>query len=209
MIKLNTWKKFLLKIFKNNYEKSNGNNQNQTTFEERHDHIRTIETRVKYKYPKGEFRFPLIKDPPKNEQRKPLERTKRHTDQTLGKSEASYTVQKVERKRNQPFTPTHIPSPIYGFNRPKKENFEQRVEKEELESGNQQAMNDIDSHSLSPPIFHKHSTEEVKSNTQQLNETTNNLPCKQSESIHQREEGANGQCGLLGRGAPIERERRN
>ncbi|RDI44313.1 DNA translocase FtsK [Falsibacillus pallidus] len=106
-----------------------------------------IETRMTYQYPKGEFRFPLIPDQGKaREQRRqqmrqqPVEkqdvRLKKEKPLPKGlekqkeklpvKDEPSRNEQHnhtsrptIKPKLSRPFTPTEIPSPIYGFNRPK------------------------------------------------------------------------------------------
>ncbi|WP_433743779.1 DNA translocase FtsK [Falsibacillus pallidus] len=106
-----------------------------------------IETRMTYQYPKGEFRFPLIPDQGKaREQRRqqmrqqPEEKQSVHRKKekplpkVLEKKQESPSAKKepprneqsshasrttIKPKLSRPFTPTEIPSPIYGFNRPK------------------------------------------------------------------------------------------
>lgn len=97
-----------------------------------------INARVLYQYPKGNFRFPLIPDEESNH--KPREpkihreekRQAQHYQETKEKrntpavknSKAAPVKVKTEKekpKRTGPFRPTEIPSPIYGFVRPKKE----------------------------------------------------------------------------------------
>lgn len=103
-----------------------------------------MKTRVTYQYPKGEFRFPLIKDPPQksrterneqNQSKYPATRTpeiktgrtdQKRTAQSVPKEsrEQPYvkeTWRKVEPKNSRPFEPTNIPSPVHGFHRPKKQ----------------------------------------------------------------------------------------
>ncbi|MDX8345273.1 DNA translocase FtsK [Rossellomorea sp. YZS02] len=117
------------------------------------NHSRDIEARMTYQYPKGNFRFPLISDGetrerPRRERRnqekeeKPKEQKTKSQNQLTGKrkwKEESPTptvntkkTSKVEKGNSRPFTPTEIPSPIYGFkNRPikKAENVEYELKK--------------------------------------------------------------------------------
>ncbi|RLQ97901.1 DNA translocase FtsK [Falsibacillus albus] len=101
-----------------------------------------IEARMTYQYPKGEFRFPLIPD--QGNRRPRPERKQTHQEESVKpvkkekkviKQEVEPSLEKkppknstvhhqkkpktVEPKINRPFRPTEIPSPIYGFNRPK------------------------------------------------------------------------------------------
>ncbi|MDF0726460.1 DNA translocase FtsK [Cytobacillus sp. S13-E01] len=109
---------------------------NQTNLEHKH-----IETRVTYQYPKGNFRFPLIPDEQeqkttvtknkKSEVSKPVSVVKRST--TKKKEEQ----QTKKEKSKLPFRPTEVPSPVYGFARPKaveENNLLDEVVEYELES---------------------------------------------------------------------------
>ncbi|MGE6755662.1 DNA translocase FtsK [Rossellomorea sp. NPDC071047] len=111
------------------------------------NHSRDVEARMTYQYPKGTFRFPLISDgenierPRTNRNRRsqekeepPKEQKEKSQDHAAKnrkwkEEKPSVKVQpkkspKVEKGNSRPFTPTEIPSPIYGFRgRPvKKEN---------------------------------------------------------------------------------------
>ncbi|KIL43886.1 DNA translocase FtsK [Jeotgalibacillus soli] len=109
-----------------------------------------LDTKMIYHYPKVEFRFPLIpderldqeqdqKEDPKpkytkerQESTKPKNHTHSNESHTKTKDKPSYKPQ----MSNRPFTPTEVPSPIYGFNRPKPntvENSVDRIEKVEYE----------------------------------------------------------------------------
>ncbi|MBP1915339.1 S-DNA-T family DNA segregation ATPase FtsK/SpoIIIE [Lederbergia galactosidilyticus] len=110
----------------------------------------TMETRMTYQYPKGNFRFPLMQDPsdkqvppnkgtPKNEYRERNDRkserasvTKRETEipkQKVYQEEvAEKQNKKVKSQLKQPFRPTHIPSPIFGYQRPEKNNTEYELQ---------------------------------------------------------------------------------
>ncbi|WP_419465966.1 DNA translocase FtsK [Bacillus spongiae] len=79
-----------------------------------------IETKMSYQYPKGEFRFPLIPDQkkvrskPNNDQ---IQSDVQDQHQEKQKKDSTYEEEKreVTHTYKRPFTPTHIPSPIYGF----------------------------------------------------------------------------------------------
>jgi DNA segregation ATPase FtsK/SpoIIIE, S-DNA-T family len=99
-------------------------------------HSRDVEARMTYQYPKGNFRFPLISDGENRERPRrtrrnqekeehPKEQEKKDRNQSSGsrkwKEETHSTpvktkkAPKVEKGNSRPFTPTEIPSPIYGF----------------------------------------------------------------------------------------------
>jgi DNA segregation ATPase FtsK/SpoIIIE, S-DNA-T family len=83
-----------------------------------------IEARVAYHYPKGQFRFPLIPDEEPKRKRPPRKashvKEERNT-RPVSSSELSSTSERKESisVQRKPFQPTEIPSPIYGFQRPK------------------------------------------------------------------------------------------
>ena len=107
------------------------------------NHSRDVEARMTYQYPKGNFRFPLISDGENKERprraRRNQEKEKPVKEQEVKKQnqyssnrnepsnkrkwkEESPTpaaktkkTAKVEKGNSRPFTPTEIPSPIYGF----------------------------------------------------------------------------------------------
>ncbi|CAN7256259.1 DNA translocase FtsK [Rossellomorea sp. LjRoot5] len=108
------------------------------------NHSRDVEARMTYQYPKGNFRFPLISDgisdgenrerprrtqrnqererekPKEQEQRQPKNRTQSSINRKWKEENQSTPVKtkkvtKVEKGNSRPFTPTEIPSPIYGF----------------------------------------------------------------------------------------------
>ncbi|MBD8005997.1 hypothetical protein, partial [Bacillus norwichensis] len=125
------WKKFLSNFFSDKTideqtEWNIENNQKNNHKNEQHE----MKTRMIYQYPKGEFRFPLIKDQPDNsisgKQKQTIKRQPKEERRTVEKKQnrqadrrpTEQTRRKVEPKNSQPFEPTHIPSPIYGFNRP-------------------------------------------------------------------------------------------
>ncbi|MED3570764.1 DNA translocase FtsK [Cytobacillus praedii] len=87
-----------------------------------------IDAKIVYQYPKGQFRFPLIPDEPSNREPRARQATKREPreNRTAAQSfspinqPSKKTIEKEESvKKRVPFRPTEIPSPIYGFDRPK------------------------------------------------------------------------------------------
>ncbi|WRP08886.1 DNA translocase FtsK [Rossellomorea aquimaris] len=102
------------------------------------NHSRDVEARMTYQYPKGTFRFPLISDgenierprtnrnrrsqekeePPKEQKEKSQEHASKNRKWKEEKPSAKVQPKKspkVEKGNSRPFTPTEIPSPIYGF----------------------------------------------------------------------------------------------
>lgn len=89
-----------------------------------------VEARITYQYPKGQFRFPVTPDrevrkkrtaePGKGENRRIHERRRlraQNIEPEASKPEQEKKSNKVEVKKGpkKPFSPTQIPSPIYGF----------------------------------------------------------------------------------------------
>lgn len=102
------------------------------------NHSRDVEARMTYQYPKGTFRFPLISDgenidrprtnrnrrsqekeePPKEQKEKSQNHVTKNRKWKEEKPSAKVQPKKspkVEKGNSRPFTPTEIPSPIYGF----------------------------------------------------------------------------------------------
>ncbi|EHP2907158.1 TPA: DNA translocase FtsK [Listeria monocytogenes] len=78
---------------------------------------RQMKTQMVYKYPKGEFRFPLIPDKQKSQ---PIQPKK----QPITERQVAETQPVKEETRKRPFTATDVPSPVYAFNkRPSKFEF--------------------------------------------------------------------------------------
>ncbi len=162
------WKKFLSNFFSDKAMDEQIEHIESHTEENRKNEQHEMKTRMIYQYPKGEFRFPLIKDQPvtpvsererrqadrphKNDGRKAPEVRQQRQGSRMTTGTAS---RKIEPKNSQPFKPTHTPSPIYGFNRPVKREdtptipeFElthykstPRIEKDEQEELNKKAVN--------------------------------------------------------------------
>ncbi|PPA71673.1 DNA translocase FtsK [Jeotgalibacillus proteolyticus] len=82
-----------------------------------------LDTKMVYQYPKGAFRFPIIPDEQnvrvKNEQKEEAKRSQPAPDYEADRKlyEREYDEKKKVKREvsNRPFTPTEVPSPIYGF----------------------------------------------------------------------------------------------
>ena len=82
-----------------------------------------IDAKISYQYPKGNFRFPVIPDYEPRERRKAKGSTESairpkysvvKTVHAKTKYSSPLPIQEEERKK-RPFSPTQIPSPVYGF----------------------------------------------------------------------------------------------
>lgn len=98
-----------------------------------------METRMTYQYPKGPFRFPLIKDPPKKNLTPNRERDRNQSKPIQKPSPVIKMERKIDKekqrvKSNQPFRPTTIPSPIYGYKRPEKQTEEYELQESFLKT---------------------------------------------------------------------------
>jgi S-DNA-T family DNA segregation ATPase FtsK/SpoIIIE len=96
-----------------------------------HPANKDLEARITYQYPRGHFRFPIIPDEKKTirhekehvvkkKQSKDRNHSQRDHDQKL--QEEAVKLKKVPLEKihsSGPFRPTEIPSPVFGFNRPK------------------------------------------------------------------------------------------
>ncbi|WP_163653394.1 DNA translocase FtsK [Listeria sp. PSOL-1] len=78
---------------------------------------RTVQTKMTYQYPKGEFRFPLIPDEPK----------KTVKIQDIAHDTHISPTQEAEPILKSPFTATDVPSPVFAFNK-RPSNFEFNLE---------------------------------------------------------------------------------
>ncbi|WP_316570996.1 DNA translocase FtsK [Neobacillus sp. YIM B06451] len=84
-----------------------------------------IEPKIIYDYPKGNFRFPLIPDDKRPVERKPPLQEKAKNTKVNPQREQPVKKQEKPQKKVRPFTPTEVPSPIYGYSKPaKKEKVE-------------------------------------------------------------------------------------
>lgn len=107
-----------------------------------------VEARVLYKYPKGQFKFPLVPDPEVKRKPEPnkVRRPVTWTEPVASKAKEKPIEPMEEKPRvkpniptsnlsRQPFRRTEIPSPIFAFNRPKSDEIEYELNgfmKEEL-----------------------------------------------------------------------------
>ena len=130
--------------------KQNINKQSRLlSSENEKDARKELEARVLYKYPKGQFKFPLIPDTVEESLKVESKQVKKSSQSSPQATRPLYEagadresipkVKKVDRenkpvmnkieppKNRQMFRPTQIPSPIFAFNRPK---LEEEVEYE-------------------------------------------------------------------------------
>ncbi len=154
------WLKRLLNLFKSDEEqqadiehqdeRENSNTVSSSRLKMQHG--RDVEAKIAYQYPKGKFRFPLIPDeePIRENRTFPQVAKEWHHHETrtdnkgevhkvsenyAAKPKVAETVQtkkKTEKiiRSNRPFTPTKVPSPVYGFMRPDKVGSHESVEYE-------------------------------------------------------------------------------
>ncbi len=118
-----------------------------------------VEARVKFEYPKGKFRFPVIPDHEKTRIKKEKVQT-RQTQRThqsqrtkqVQKTQQTEKAQQTQQTRNsqpirnstpktvvnlqekQPFQPSETPSPVFGLGKPKPQEIAQEVVEFELPS---------------------------------------------------------------------------
>jgi S-DNA-T family DNA segregation ATPase FtsK/SpoIIIE len=99
-----------------------------------HPSNKDLDARITYQYPKGHFRFPVIPDEKKliRHEKRPAEKKKQSKDQNHSQRDQQHQQQKVQKEtfkpktapiekihKGGPFRPTEIPSPVFGFTRPK------------------------------------------------------------------------------------------
>ncbi|NRG44900.1 DNA translocase FtsK [Bacillus sp. CRN 9] len=161
-----SWIKRLKNLFKNDdyeyddeYIDTEEEEVKQKQSYQKSEQSREVETRVIYQYPKGEFRFPIIPDDKKERDRSSIRQKKQNQEKIPASEKPEQRKQSVERKkplenkpkeesqytrnereakyRKGPFKPTEIPSPIYGYERPKikKQIIEEEIEPVEYEIG--------------------------------------------------------------------------
>ncbi|WP_433958995.1 DNA translocase FtsK [Cytobacillus horneckiae] len=161
-----SWIKRLKNLFKNDdyeyddeYIDTEEEEVKQKQSYQKSEQSREVETRVIYQYPKGEFRFPIIPDEKKERDRSSIRQKKQNQEKIPASEKPEQRKQSVERKkplenkpkeesqytrnereakyRKGPFKPTEIPSPIYGYERPKikKQIIEEEIEPVEYEIG--------------------------------------------------------------------------
>ena len=147
--------KWFFDLFKNNDEEEidrEHNSQNVMDRKKEWNKGREMETRISYQYPKGEFRFPLIPDDDRETKKHPsLRERDRKQEIKVPIPPARIKVEpvikqkkvKVENKSTRPFTPTDIPSPIYGF-KERTEKYKPTLQMENKESGKEKNTSSID-----------------------------------------------------------------
>lgn len=129
-----SWFKKIVQIFKGNddefqYEEPIEQDDHEANISTNTQSInKDVDVKVMYQYPKGKFRFPMIPDEVSAEpKRQPRNQNDRETKQPLVKHH--YRNQKPKQQeapivsphktKSGPFRATEIPSPIFGFDRPK------------------------------------------------------------------------------------------
>ncbi|MDH5164000.1 hypothetical protein P5X88_23995, partial [Heyndrickxia oleronia] len=181
------WFRKILNIFTVEVEDTIEPQENTSIEKNQNEPYRTMETRMKYQYPKGNFRFPAIPDekrtrnntrslsnkeePIKPKVKQPIELEKERV--YIQKS-----ARKIEPKNRQPFRPTEIPSPVYGFSRPKQAKKEEEICEYELTS-----MNDLQ---LKKMEGIRKEIEQPRVPVQQTEEMQQRLPVQQMEEMQPR-----------------------
>lgn len=108
-----------------------------------HSAKKEIDTKMVYQYPKGSFRFPLIPDGREERQKQENKEKQGHRPQYSNRKtdyDYHYDPAKVVKKdSDKKFTPTEIPSPLYGYPKKAKQQEPQEIEFE-LPSSKKQGM---------------------------------------------------------------------
>jgi S-DNA-T family DNA segregation ATPase FtsK/SpoIIIE len=135
VIRLNWFQNFFQKFKKDDedeFEEYNLHNFKVDTFttQNSHESSKDLETRISYQYPKGNLPF-TVDAKRKNPVERPIQSTRKERRTEIKRNEQAVMEPKkkdepkpkVERpKPRGPFQPTEIPSPVFGFNRPKRTN---------------------------------------------------------------------------------------
>lgn len=169
-----SWIKKILNIFtveveeNTDIDRENNNNNHQNI-------NRNIETKIKYEYPKGAFRFPMIPD----DERKSRQQRERTPKPVVQHKKKEYPVnkqreemvskpmvkRKVEPKNKQPFRPTEIPSPVYGFKRPQRQRTEEIFE---FELSNEENIDSRKSQTITNEWVRNNEVENINAEKKQL-----------------------------------------
>ncbi len=145
-----------------------------------------------YGYPKGKFRFPLIPDdPPKKMKIEPVsEKEKTGPSSSRLRQDGGAERRHTEADRKKPFTPTKVPSPVYGFAKPRKYKVAQASGQTGLLSGQSAGKIRARQQTFAEDQHLERRPEERKESSQQhLQET------KGADDSHREEESALGQAG--------------
>ncbi|MEK5173062.1 DNA translocase FtsK [Heyndrickxia sp. FSL W8-0496] len=182
------WFRKILNIFTVEVEDTIEPQENTLIEKKQNEPYRTMETRMKYQYPKGNFRFPAIPDEKRtrNSNRsisKREEPVKQKVKQPIELEKERVYIQKsarkIEPKNRQPFRPTEIPSPVYGFSRPKQAKKEEEICEYELTS-----MNDLQ---LKKMEGIRKEIEQPREAVQQMAEEQPRVRVQQMKEMQQRE----------------------
>lgn len=191
-----SWMKKLFSYFLGDDEKVSENSETReheqeaqrnigsaSKFENETQNHHKAEARVSYQYPKGNFRFPIIPDE-KQTSRDMRPRRSSEKSQTMSEVrpvlpnrksvKKRYTEEKVEEKpikKKQPFHPTSIPSPIFGF-----QSKEERMQSRETQHSIQKQPQSIaDSSYMEEPVTYKMETEAPLQSNYKMGETAATL----------------------------------
>ncbi|WP_223881818.1 DNA translocase FtsK [Niallia endozanthoxylica] len=136
--------KWLLRLFKEDVEHKHidedsghirGSTKKTYELKQNREMGKEVDAKIVYQYPKGEFRFPLLPDDDKDDDKKirnrsphPVEkkkqeqtqeriqkRTKRQSLPDIQEPVIRKRMTEQENKNTRPFKPTDIPSPIFGY----------------------------------------------------------------------------------------------
>ncbi|MBS4173852.1 DNA translocase FtsK [Bacillus sp. FJAT-49736] len=131
-----SWFKNIMKLFGSHEEADYEESENNIKSKQ-NEQAGQMETKVTYQYPKGNFRFPLHLEEKNNitqtnshepkikpnyavKEKQSQSKVSRPSEKSAPRVPHERNHVKIEPKIKQPFRPTEIPSPVYGFNKPPK-----------------------------------------------------------------------------------------
>jgi DNA segregation ATPase FtsK/SpoIIIE, S-DNA-T family len=160
-----SWIKRLMQMFLGeNEKKGNHYDSVKTGLNKQYDPVdeenesdakKELEARVLYKYPKGQFKFPLFPDNEESQGVKSRREERSSSESSL--KEENVPELKETKKQTEPavvhkkpignhqvFRPTEIPSPVYAFNRPKivDESIEYELKGQKMKQSNSEGLVD-------------------------------------------------------------------
>ncbi|SFB37008.1 DNA segregation ATPase FtsK/SpoIIIE, S-DNA-T family [Lentibacillus halodurans] len=161
------WGRWKKKISRFLFEEEEENNDQ--SYQALHHNNQGIRTRMTYQYPaEKSFRFPVIPDQPhrKEESEVPAFQRKRSRNTEQPKPDSSQEEQQMRKvyksESEEPFTPSDVPSPIYGF---QKRNEEKTIEdvpafqrKQQHDNGNHDPIKDQAAAANGKPLNFEHET---------------------------------------------------
>ncbi|WP_182201117.1 DNA translocase FtsK [Paraliobacillus salinarum] len=116
--------------------------------EQNHLQTQNVETKVYYQYPSNKrFNFPAIPDEPKKHTMQ--KETRRNRSEIKKNQDSTHSNEQTEeKKKNKPFSPTPVPSPVYGFGKRPNDRSKQEIDtpaflrKEELNKQKEELLNE-------------------------------------------------------------------